>query len=154
MQIRKRSPLSENKRSNLSDVVTVAVINNLLRSHRGLAAVTPRSSRSFCQVISGQYCRYQSFAYTYATTSKRRTPGSVGRTKTWSKDVVCIPNEGNSPLNTTTFPIPRGEARGRLAMKGLVGKMRIVSTWSAWQVEIGHYINTAQKESSPLNTSE
>lgn len=82
--------------------------------------------------------RYQSYASTYATTSKRRTSGSVGRTKTWSKDVVCIPNEDNSPLNTTTFPIPRGEAWGRLAMKGLVGKMRIVSTWSARQVGIGH----------------
>ena len=50
--------------------------------------------------------RYQSSASTYSTASKRRTSGSVGRTKTWSRDVVCIPNEDNSPLNTTTFPIP------------------------------------------------
>ena len=66
--------------------------------------------------------RYQSSASTYSTASKRRTSGSVGRTKTWSKDVVCIPNGDKSPLNTTTFPIPRGEARGRLASQGLVGK--------------------------------
>ena len=48
--------------------------------------------------------------------------------------MVCIPREDDASIDMTTFPIPRGESRGRLAMKGLVGKMRIMSTWSARQV--------------------
>mgnify|MGYP002803655945 CR=1 FL=1 len=78
--------------------------------------------------------RYQTSASNYSNTSRRRTSGGVGRTKTWSKDVVCIPREDDALIDMTTFAIPRGESRGRLAMKGLVGKMRIVSTWSARQV--------------------
>ena len=40
--------------------------------------------------------------------------------------MVCIPREDDALIDMTTFAIPRGESRGRLAMKGLVGKMRIV----------------------------
>lgn len=71
-----------------------------------------------------------------STAPKRRTSGSVGRTKTWSKDVVCIPKETETVEGETpaTFSLPKGPARGKLADNGLVGKIRIVSTWSPRQV--------------------
>ena len=63
--------------------------------------------------------------------TRKRTSGTVGRIRTWNKDVVCLPysREGN-------FAIPRGKQRGLLAERGLIGKIRIVSSWSEMQVTI------------------
>ena len=72
-----------------------------------------------------------------SSSTKRRTTGSVGKTKTWSKDVVCLPGCGDEELNGATpafFSIPRGQARAKLTEDGLVGKIRIVSTWTPRQV--------------------
>ena len=49
-QIRKRSPLSEYEPNNPYDVVAVAVINNLLRPHRGPTEVSPRFNRGLTSV--------------------------------------------------------------------------------------------------------
>ena len=91
--------------------------------------------------------RYQSIPSSSTSspcsTTKRRTTGSVGRTKTWSKDVVCIPgvNEEWSGPTPAYYSIPRGPARAKLTDDGLVGKVRIVSTWTPIQVSGPYFLN-------------
>lgn len=48
---------------------------------------------------------------------------------------MCILEKDNIGAENTKIPIPR-EVLGALAIKGLIGKICIVSTWSAWLVRI------------------
>ncbi|XP_028400989.1 G2/M phase-specific E3 ubiquitin-protein ligase-like [Dendronephthya gigantea] len=85
--------------------------------------------------------RYQTTSLTPTSNAptKRRTTGGVGKIKTWSKDVICLPGYGNKELTGAApvfFSIPRGPARAKLTEDGLVGKIRIVSTWTPRQVAI------------------
>ena len=61
--------------------------------------------------------------------SKKRSSGIVGRIRTWNKDIVCL-----SYSRDSHFPIPRGKQSSMLAEKGLIGKLRIISSWSEAQV--------------------
>ena len=69
---------------------------------------------------------------TTAPKRKRSTSGVVGRAKTWNKDVVCIPESLFE--KHSTIAIPRGRTRGELAERDLIGKIRLVSTWSSREV--------------------
>lgn len=64
---------------------------------------------------------------------KRSTSGVVGKTKTWNKDVVCLPESMFE--NNSTIPIPRGRQRGEIAQRELIGKIRLVSSWTAREVK-------------------
>ena len=67
---------------------------------------------------------------------KRRISGQVGKEKTYTKDIVCLVQE-QYPLavdDSSIIPIPRGKVRGNLAELGLIGKVRLVSTWSGARV--------------------
>ena len=61
--------------------------------------------------------------------TNRETSGFVGRLKTWNKDVVCLPFSREKHQS-----IPRGKQQGMLAERGLIGKIRLMSTWNAHQV--------------------
>ena len=63
---------------------------------------------------------------------KRSSSGAVGKAKTWNKDVVCIPE--NMFEDAATITIPRGRTRGELAERDLIGKIRLVSSWSTREV--------------------
>ena len=63
---------------------------------------------------------------------KRSSSGVVGKAKTWNKDVVCIPE--NMFEDAATIAIPRGRTRGELAERDLIGKIRLVSSWSTREV--------------------
>ena len=68
---------------------------------------------------------------------QHQTTGTVGKTKTWRKDVVCLPGCDSDELKDAApafFSIPRGQARAKLTEDWLVGKIRIVSTWTTRQV--------------------
>ena len=60
---------------------------------------------------------------------KGKTSGFVGRLKTWNKDVVCLLLSREKHQS-----IPRGKQQGMLAERGLIGKIRLMSTWNAHQV--------------------
>lgn len=72
------------------------------------------------------------------TAKKRRVSGQIGKEKTFMKDIVCLIQQEYNALvdDNSIFPIPRGKARGKLAELGLIGKVRLVSTWSnSWVTE-------------------
>ena len=78
---------------------------------------------------NGSSSSVSSIGNTRRTTAKRKTTGFVGRLRTWNKDVVCIPY-----TREITLSIPRGKQRGALSERGLIGKIRIMSTWNDMQV--------------------
>jgi hypothetical protein len=78
---------------------------------------------------NGSSSSVSSIGNTRRTTAKRKTSGFVGRLRTWNKDVVCIPY-----TREITLSIPRGKQRGALSERGLIGKIRIMSTWNDMQV--------------------
>ena len=64
---------------------------------------------------------------------KRKTSGFVGRVKSWNKDVVCIPYTREKHI-----AIPRSKQRGLLAERGLIGKIKLVSTMTVCQIWAFH----------------
>ena len=99
------------------------------------SATSSASTRTTQATLPSRFQSFLSTSTSVGSISKRRTSGSVGRTKTWSKDVVCIlKEEEDFAPESTCFSIPRGQVRAKLAEKVLVGKIRIVSTSSPQQV--------------------
>ena len=73
---------------------------------------------------------------TNTSAKKRRVSGQLGKEKTYTKDILCLLQQQH-PLeldDSSIIPIPRGKARGTLAELGLIGKVRLVSTWSSARV--------------------
>ena len=73
---------------------------------------------------------------TNTSAKKRRVSGQLGKEKTYTKDIVCLLLQQHTLAldDSSIIPIPRGKARGTLAELGLIGKVRLVSTWSSARV--------------------
>lgn len=80
--------------------------------------------------------RHLTTSNTNTTAKKRRVSGQIGKEKTYTKDIVCLLQQQYPQAvdNRSVIPIPRGKARGSLAELGLIGKVRLVSTWSSARV--------------------
>ena len=73
-----------------------------------------------------------------------RKPKKVKTTKTWDRDILCIPQSRVSLQRGGNISYPRGRYRAQLARSGLIGKLHLTSVMT--EEEVAEEIRSVFKE--------